>query len=273
MTELVVIKFGGGLITDKGRLCTSKPDVISGLCEAVSEMLDLGFRVIVVHGAGSYGHLKAKAWSLAEGRMESGWSPEHTMALSSQDEAIQSVRADMDLLNSIVVDGLRSFGIDTYSLRPRDWATGTGPNFSGDTSHFSHGDGRVAVSFGDVVNVEGKLEFGILSGDDIVYRVALELDADHVLFAMGGAPGLMSSPPHESGSELVRTWSQGDSLNGQHESEIDVTGGIELKLNRAATIAEDVSNVWLIDGEQPGRLVAAVQGLSPIGTRVLGTTH
>ena len=101
----------------------------------------------------------------------------------------------------------------------------------------------------------------------------MELDADHVLFAMGGAPGLMSSPPHESGSELVRTWSLGDSVNGQHESEIDVTGGIELKLDRAATIAEAVANVWLIDGEQPQRLVAAVRGLTPVGTRVLATTH
>jgi isopentenyl phosphate kinase len=273
MTELVVIKFGGGLITDKGILCTAKPDVISGLCEAVSDIIDLGFRVIVVHGAGSYGHLKAKAWSLAQGRMKPGWTPQDTLGLSSQDEAVQSVRSDMDLLNSIVVDGLTSSGIDTFSVRPRDWATGTGPNFSGDISIFSHGDGRVAVSFGDVVNVGGELDFGILSGDDIVYRVALELDADHVLFAMGGAPGLMSSPPHESDSELVRTWSQGDSLNGQHESEIDVTGGIELKLDRAASIAEEVANVWLIDGEQPGRLVAAVQGLSPIGTRILATTH
>mgnify|MGYP001219213773 CR=1 FL=1 len=273
MAELVVIKFGGGLITHKGRLCTAKPDVISGLCEAVSEIIDLGFRVIVVHGAGSYGHLKAKAWSLAQGRMKLGWSPQDSMGLSSQDEAVQSVRGDMDLLNSIVVDGLTSSGIDTYSLRPRDWATGTGPNFSGDISSFSHSDGRVPVSFGDVVNEVGESEFGILSGDDIIYRVALELDADHVLFAMGGAPGLMSSPPHESGSELVRTWSQGDSVNGQHESEIDVTGGIELKLDRAATIAEAVANVWLIDGEQPQRLVAAVQGLTPVGTRVLATTH
>jgi isopentenyl phosphate kinase len=273
MSELVVIKFGGGLITDKQRLCTARPAVIAGLCEAVSEIVQLGHRVIVVHGAGSFGHLKAKAWALSEGRKGGGWQPTDGLGLASQQEAVESVKADMDELNSLVVATLQSVGIESQVEKPRDWATGTGPDFRGDVSCLSVGGERVSVSFGDVVRVEGDCEFGILSGDDIVYRVALELDADHVLFAMGGAPGLMTSPPQDSDSELVQTWRAGDSLRSEHHSEIDVTGGIELKLNRAAAIAEQVTNVYLVDGEEPQRLVEAVKGLSPIGTRILPTTH
>ena len=272
MSELVVIKFGGGLITEKGKLCTAKPNVIDGLVDAVSSLIDLGHRVIVIHGAGSFGHLKAKTWCLAQGRTYVSSVLKGGFGLSSQDEAVDSVRNDMDDLNSLVISSFTSKGMETRIEKPRDFAVGTGPNFQGELSRFVSEFDEVVVSFGDVVPVDGEQEFGILSGDDIVYRVAVELDADHVVFAMGGAPGLMTSPPSNQDSTLVTEWRQGDPIDGHHDQEKDVTGGIELKLKRASIISNSVPNVWLIDGEHPERILAAVQGKSPIGTRILQNT-
>ena len=59
MSEVVVIKFGGGLITNKSQMCTPEIDIIDDLVDVVANCLQQGLRVIVVHGAGSFGHLRA----------------------------------------------------------------------------------------------------------------------------------------------------------------------------------------------------------------------
>jgi isopentenyl phosphate kinase len=75
MRERVVIKWGGGLITDKTTLCTPKLDVIEALATSVRRCLDNDLDVILVHGAGSYGHLRAKHWRLNEGRVDADITP------------------------------------------------------------------------------------------------------------------------------------------------------------------------------------------------------
>ena len=70
MGNVVVIKFGGGLITDKSKMCTPEFVIIDNLVNAVKQCMEFGLKVIVVHGAGSYGHLRAKYWRLNEGLMD-----------------------------------------------------------------------------------------------------------------------------------------------------------------------------------------------------------
>jgi isopentenyl phosphate kinase len=63
----IVIKLGGGLITDKTQLKTIRENEIKAVCEVLSDILENGNSVILVHGAGSFGHLEAKKWGLATG--------------------------------------------------------------------------------------------------------------------------------------------------------------------------------------------------------------
>ena len=267
MDELVILKLGGGLITDKSRLCTSKPSVIRNLAETVSKLASLGYRIIVVHGAGSYGHLKAKRWKLHEGMIE-GYKPEHDDGILDQNAAVESVRNDMLILNQEVIDALESFGLATECHPPHEWASGTGADFTGDLSLFNYSDGTIAVTFGDVVRCNDDKIFGILSGDDICYRLGLENYASHMIFAMGGAAGLLTAPPSHSEAELISVWSPDSEYEGEHHSSIDVTGGINLKIERAAMIAECVSNVWIVDGEHPIRIEEAITCRETVGTKI-----
>ena len=58
--------------------------------------------------------------------------------------------------------------------------------------------GIVVVTHGDVVACDNTREFGILSGDDLVVRLACELpDVSRLVFAMGGVEGVLESPPSE----------------------------------------------------------------------------
>ena len=66
MAGTVVIKWGGGLITFKEQLCTVNIEVIDALAEVCSKTEK---RLVIVHGAGSFGHMKAKKFRLSEGRI------------------------------------------------------------------------------------------------------------------------------------------------------------------------------------------------------------
>ena len=263
----IIIKFGGGLITIKDQLCSPKIDVIHNLAKSVQHLVNKDIQVIIVHGAGSFGHLKAKYWKLHEGRTNVGLPTEDVLV--TQDEAIESVRRDMLNLNQLVSEELNKLGISTISHSPHEWATGTGQNFSGDLRRFNLDEHLVHITYGDVVDCLNEKEFGILSGDDICYRLAVELNASHMIFAMGGAPGVMSSPPSEPSAELIPIWSQNKQFEGVHQSEIDVTGGIHLKLSVAEKISKHVPMVWIIDGECPERIVEVALNGETYGTRII----
>ena len=79
---VVIIKWGGGLITEKRKLSTPNARVLDGLARTLALVLYgqdgerpekpepkvAKLKVLLVHGAGSFGHLKAK-----ENKLHQGW--------------------------------------------------------------------------------------------------------------------------------------------------------------------------------------------------------
>ena len=64
---MFLIKFGGSVITDKTKECCFKPEVVRRLA---AEMKHANKEVILVHGAGSFGHILAKRYKLNDGYKE-----------------------------------------------------------------------------------------------------------------------------------------------------------------------------------------------------------
>ncbi len=270
MVRRIVVKFGGALITKKDEQCVARVEVIRNLCSAIHSLTNDGVQVIVVHGAGSFGHLKAKRWRLNEGYV-AGYNVQGD-ACSSQFEAVEQVRNDMLNLNAIVVGELEKFGIKVHSHPPHQWARNLGPEFNGTLSRFSSTDPSIVhVSFGDVVDVDGDRRFGILSGDDVVARLSTELPhVESLIFAMGGVDGLLRVPPHEATeNDLIEQWSPTVDYVGIHHTEIDVTGGIGLKLNRGYMVAQTGIGVHLVNGEYPSRMLAIVRKEPWRGTSII----
>lgn len=249
----VIMKWGGGLISDKSTLCTPYIDRITALAECVGKLVSKGHDVIVVHGAGSFGHIRAREYKLAEGDIPG----------FDQDDAVILVRNDMDRLHNIVLNSLNS--MDTFSHPPRDFVKNTGVEFTGNLDRFLRPG--VHITFGDVVNCDSPQKFGILSGDDLMLRLSIDLPSvTHVIFAMGDTPGLMTNPGPDG--ELIPIWSNEQKFTGQHLEEIDVTGGIFLKTERAAVICEHVNHVWFVDGFHPDRIIEIVENGHTYGTRI-----
>jgi isopentenyl phosphate kinase len=268
MRERVVIKWGGGLITDKTTLCTPKLDVIASLADSVKRCIDGGVDVVLVHGAGSYGHLRAKHWRLNEGRLHDDFLPEGTC--KTQDDAVACVRLDMLALNKHVCEALQALNIPFSVHPPHEWANGTGADFAGSLRAFEAPNGTVSITFGDVVPVDGTREFGILSGDDLVLRLATEVPGvRRLVFAIGGVDGLLRLPPDQATEvDLIENWSPAIEFEGAHYSDIDVTGGIGLKAARGAEAASKGVEVHMVNGGHADRVFKACMGLEVRGTRV-----
>tara|TARA_B100001564_G_C20526271_1_gene617542 strand:+ start:130 stop:945 length:816 start_codon:yes stop_codon:yes gene_type:complete len=268
MDDCVVIKFGGGLITNKSTMCTPNYAVIDSLVDVVANCLEDDLRVIVVHGAGSYGHLRAKHWKLNQ-----GFLPHYDFVAQddcqTQEEAVKIVRKEMLTLNQIVLDAFAKRGISTHKLPPHKWARNTGSNFDGDITKLFADDNSVKITFGDVVDCEEGI-FGILSGDDLVVRISQEIpNVKRLIFAVKGVDGILKRPPEVADhDDLIEHWSPSIEYSGVHNSEIDVTGGIGLKAARGSEVAASGVDVFIINGEEPQRLLDACKGISTRGTQI-----
>ena len=144
-------------------------------------------------------------------------------------------------------------------------------DFQGDLKRFTFlNDDQIHITFGDVVEVEGQQQFGILSGDDLVVRLALELPrVKRLVFAIGGVDGLLRVPPEfATEDDLIENWSPDIEFEGVHQSDIDVTGGIGLKASRGAHVAAHGIEVLMVNGGIPERVLAAMLGNAVRGTVV-----
>ncbi len=65
MSERILLKLGGSVITDKNADCVINHDQLSLVASAISRA---GTRdIVIVHGAGSCGHPEAKRYRLDQG--------------------------------------------------------------------------------------------------------------------------------------------------------------------------------------------------------------
>ena len=194
-------KMGGGLITDKTVLLTPNLEVIQNLSRQVKNVVEAGYQVILVHGAGSFGHLRAKHWKLHLGKQDEEFMPEP--GIFTQEQAVEEVRRDMESLNSFVLSNLQELNLDCEVFPAHKWATETGSNFEGNLSIFENSNADVIITFGDVVDCSAPEIFGILSGDDLVKRLSIEIDdVERLVFAIGGVDGVLENPPGD-GKEIV----------------------------------------------------------------------
>ena len=262
MGARVVIKLGGGLITIKDSMKTFDAECMKVVSATVSRLSALGVAIIIVHGAGSFGHMLAKKWSIARGVQDN--------QAHLQRDAVKQIRSDMRELNALVVESLEQVGLECESHPPSDWATGTGKNFKGNLEGFNRlATQPIPITFGDAVETGDAAEFGILSGDDLMLRLSSELpDVTHSIFLLGDSQGIMDKPPSESGAKLLTNWGPSIEIGSEHKSEIDVTGGISLKINRASEIANHVEDVWILDGREPGRMLELIRTGKTLGTKI-----
>ena len=264
MNELVLVKLGGSLITDKARSRVARGEVITRLAEELAAArTELAAGLLLGHGSGSFGHAAA-----AEHRLGHG-----PVATDLQRRGVAATQVAAAHLHRQVVDALAAAGASPYSLAPSALLTTT----AGRVSHLhlepvtgALGLGLVPVVYGDVV-IDQQWGAAICATETVLLSLAADLQRrGHRIreaLWLGETPGILDAqgetvPRLTAGNlERVRT-SLGDPRG------TDVTGGMRLRLDSAWALAGLGVPSRLLDGLQPGLLRRALGGRPVPGTEI-----
>ncbi len=233
---MIIIKLGGSVITDKKLYRRFRADAVSSIMDYL-KILDDG--LIIVHGGGSFGHIKSLEYGLpgpANERSRIGFVIVHR---------------DMSDLNGLVLSAAIERGIPAVTV------PFSSISCCGRTDYSIFRDyalnGFVPVSYGDVY-IKDEDTYGIYSGDDIVYDLAKLFRPDKVMF-LTDVDGIYDKDPKTSADARLLENLESSFALGSVEN--DVTGGMMNKVKAMRGISEYCNNVYLINGFHPERIISA----------------
>lgn len=248
-----IVKLGGSVITDKASYRAYRAQATARLAREIASCDD---DVVVVHGAGSFGHILAKKHSLRQGYKS-----------RSQLPGVSQVQRDVRELNLLVMKALQDAGLQPVSMPPSCLLVARGgkiPEMSHELFRAALEDGFTPVTFGDVVP-DSRQKFTVCSGDTLMQLLATSLGAKQAIFATN-VDGIFGG----SGQVIRRLRSIKEigamGSPGKSRTPKDVTGGIYGKAAVMLQIAKAGIPTALVNGCAKGRLAAALRGKKPLGT-------
>lgn len=256
----VVVKLGGSIVTDK------QSETLKVRSERVrrlaGELRSAPRPLVLVHGAGSYGHQIVKRTGIhrglrgEEGRLAFGETQRLQYELDSAicqillDEGIPVMPCQASA-SAIMADGQLE-RMDTAAIE------------------LLVEQGMVPVLYG-VPAVDRVRGCSILSGDQIAPYVAKRLGVERLIHCTDVDGVFDADPRSDAGARQIScidatNW---EAVRGalRGSSAVDVTGGMEGKVAALIALAREGLSSRIIDATISGRLSAALEG-EPIGTFV-----
>lgn len=245
MSEVVFLKLGGSLITDKRRVETPRPAVIERVAKEIAAALtdhpDL--QLVLGHGSGSYGHFSAERYGIQQGNPQDWRGYAETAAAAQR-------------LNRMVTDALLAAGVPAVSMQPSASARchdGELVQLAVDPIAGLLDRHLVPLVYGDVAldDVKGCT---IISTEQVFVHLARQLRPQRIIMA-GEVAGVYSGDPQRD--SIVRMLPEITSRNYAEVSKmlaasygVDVTGGM----------ASKVRDLFALVQEQPTLTVHIVTG-------------
>ncbi len=242
---MFLIKIGGSVITEK---IQEKPIYKKAVMDNLALALHKAEKdVILIHGAGSFGHVLAKQYNLNNGCLS-----------SFQKQGFVETHSLVQQLNTLVLQSLHHHHIAAVSIPPH--ATVICSNHvieKIDTDIFQSykKHGYTPVTFGDVV-LDTSLGCSICSGDLLVHTLAQIFKPDAVIFVMDEDGLYTANPKINKNARFVESIGVHElsTLTTQLDAHADVTKGMEGKLKIIKQIVEQGNNTILLNGNKPDRL-------------------
>jgi isopentenyl phosphate kinase len=271
MPDLVLLKLGGSVITDKSSPETAREDVVRRLGQEIRQALAEtdGMRLVIGHGSGSFGHSVAHRYHTHSGVVDDqSW---YGLAETSRAAA---------RLNRLVTDWLFEAGLPVISFQPSASALCCGRrllHLELEPLRRALAGGLIPIVYGDVA-MDLEQGFAIISTEQIFSYLVAPLGATRIVLA-GIVDGVYTADPlrHPDSAQRLdhispRSWAEVRALLGGSHA-VDVTGGMLSKVEAMVDLVEchpDLT-VTVVSGAIPGRVQQALRGDVAAGTRI-GTT-
>ncbi|WP_374686088.1 isopentenyl phosphate kinase [Promineifilum sp.] len=262
MNDLIFLKLGGSLLTDKTQTEALRGDVLARLAAeiAAARAAAPGLRLVLGHGSGSFGHVAAARHGTRQG-----------VKNAEQWRGFAAVSDAASRLNRHVVGALLAGGVPAISLQPSasaQVADGRISQLALEPLAAALAAGLVPVVFGDVAfdSVRGGT---IISTEEIMDYLAHALQPRWLLLA-GETAGVL-----DQDGQIIPTITRATlpdvlpALGGSRG--IDVTGGMIAKVTAMLDLADARPGlaVRIFSGLEPGLLTRLlIDPALPLGTRL-----
>ena len=220
MSDRILLKLGGSVITDKKTDCAINHDQLSFIASAISRAGTGG--IVIVHGAGSCGHPEAKRYQLDKG------------AVAGKTDGIYVTHRAVSRLNNAVVEALREKGVAAVGVHPLHAAVADNGRLV--AFEYRHLEKMLMLRMVPVIHGDVVMDLSrgtcIVSGDQLVRYLAVGLNISRVGLATD-VPGVLD------GGHVVPeiTRKTAPSLQIGNSMHTDVTGGMRGKINELLGLA------------------------------------
>ncbi|GAB4465943.1 MAG: isopentenyl phosphate kinase [Anaerolineales bacterium] len=277
MKELVLLKLGGSLITDKTQPYTPRLDVLDDLALQVKTALqnNPALRLVIGHGAGSFGHVPASEYRTRDGLPPRATPLAHRERDETEDnywKGFAEVWFQASTLNWIVTQALHKAGVRTLSLSPASSVIAS----NGQVAMWEMTPLQMALAAGIVPLIHGDVVFDeirggtILSTEDLFSHLTFALRPDRLLLA-GLEEGVWADFPARTRKvECITPASFEEVSAGVGKAAgADVTGGMESKVRQMLELVQKVPGltVQIFSGAETGNLGRALNG-ETVGTLI-----
>ncbi|TXH01980.1 MAG: hypothetical protein E6R05_04825 [Candidatus Moraniibacteriota bacterium] len=245
--ETIIVKLGGSIVTLKH---ASTPAIRRAHMRALGQALRKQYNpkqhsLILIHGAGSFGHLHAHRYALALGTKDHLEKTFRAVENQSLDAKLNS-----ELTNLFIQSGLPVVGMPTRAIAF---------NRSGMFSSLFVQSIETALQAGAIPLLHGDMVFdrawglSILSGDVLLAKLAKQFKVSKIFFA-SDVDGVFSEDPHRfQNATLVQTTTleklnQTAKLTSSHNQ--DVTGGLAKKFTYLQGI-RSLRSIYFFNGLIP----------------------
>ena len=243
-SSVILLKLGGGLLTDKNKPLSIREDVVRS---AVKQIIDANEKIILIHGGGSFGHPLAKKYSISNGIDKT--IPNQILGVAETHHAM--VKFNSYLIEQFLENNYPVLSFQTSSIFTKD--SGVISAKSLDVIETTLDLGIMPILYGDII-LDKQGSFSIISGDQIILALNQSLNnysISKVVFAME-SDGLYTVDKNDDENCKLVTECYSNELDRLNLADlgqkIDVTGGIKSKLNFIKKICESKIPVQLLNG-------------------------
>ncbi len=223
LIEIIVIKLGGSLLTDKNTPFSLREEILEN---SVNEIIHSKKIIVLIHGGGSFGHPLAKKYQISQGFNDS--IDDQLIGLSKTHEAMNQLNSK--IINKFIEKSYPAISIQPSSVFIQDFGHIFIKNIEPIEQLIKLG--IIPVLYGDIL-LSRDSSFTILSGDQIILKLCEKIQhfkISKVIFAIE-EDGIFIE---ENGNNILASKLSSNDLDklklARFDQKIDVTGGMKGKI-------------------------------------------
>jgi isopentenyl phosphate kinase len=270
MKELIFLKLGGSLITDKTQPYTPRLDMIEDVALQISTALRAqpDLRLVIGHGSGSFGHVAASEYQTRDGFVPRASPLIHRERDKTEEnywKGFSEVWYQASSLNRFVMKALNKTNVASIALPPSANVIAS----DGRVSIWETTAIRMALAAGLVPVIYGDVTFDevrggtILSTEDLFSFLAPALSPERILLAGLEAAVWEDFPARTRKIESITPQSFAKIREGVGKADgADVTGGMEAKVTQMLDLVQQTPGlkIQIFSGAEPGNILRAITG-------------